>query len=68
MTSLAILDAGGAVRRAHDLADELDDLAALAGLEPPAGPSVVDLPAVAFRDDLAFLAADLDRSRDRERH
>jgi hypothetical protein len=61
MTTPAILDADGKGWTYSDLADELDDIAMLAGLEPPAGRTVVDLPAVAFRDDLAFLAADLER-------
>jgi hypothetical protein len=61
MTTPAILDADLLDWTYDDLADELEQLAMLSGLEPPTGASLVDLGALAFRDDLALLAADLER-------
>jgi hypothetical protein len=61
MTTPAILEMDASDWTYDDVADELDQLAMISGLEPPSSPTLLDLGALAFRDDLAILAADLER-------
>ncbi len=43
----------------EDVAEELEHLAMLEDLEPPAGPSLSDLPSLVFDDEIARVAEDL---------
>jgi hypothetical protein len=61
MTTPAILDADPMDWTYDDLADELEQLAMVADLEPPRGPSLADLPELAFDGALSRLAEDLER-------
>jgi hypothetical protein len=64
MTNPAILGADPMDWTYDDLADELEQLAMVADLEPPRGPSLADLPSLgtlAGGEELAQLAGDLER-------
>jgi hypothetical protein len=52
----------------EDFADELEQLALLEDLEkePPAGPSLADLPALVFDDEIFRVAEDLERLAEAE--
>ncbi len=45
----------------EDVAEELEHLAMIEDLEPPAGPSLADLPALFVDDEIARVAADLEQ-------
>ena len=45
----------------EDVAEELEHLAMLEDLEPPAGPSLSDLPALLADTEIARVAADLEQ-------
>ena len=45
----------------EDVAEELEHLAMLEDLEPPAGPSLPDLTSLLIDDELARVAADLEQ-------
>ena len=45
----------------EDVAEELEHLAMVEDLEPPAGPSLSDLPALLGDDEIARVAADLEQ-------
>ena len=45
----------------EDVAEELEHLAMLENLEPPAGPALSDLPGILLDDEIARVAADLER-------
>jgi hypothetical protein len=45
----------------EDVAEELEHLAMLEDLEPPAGPSLSDLPSLFLDDEIARAAADLEQ-------
>jgi hypothetical protein len=65
-TTPAILDADTMDWTYDDLAEELEQLAIVADLEPPRGPSLADLPSLGALggDELAQLAGDLERVAD----
>ncbi len=45
----------------EDVAEELEHLAMLEDLEPPAGPSLSDIPSMLFDDEIARAAEDLEQ-------
>jgi len=45
----------------EDVAEELEHLAIIEDLEPPAGPSLSDLPSILGDDEIARVAADLEQ-------
>jgi hypothetical protein len=45
----------------EDVAEELEHLAMLEELEPPAGPSLTELPAILLDDEIARVAAELEQ-------
>jgi hypothetical protein len=44
----------------EDVAEELEHLAMLEDLEPPAGPALSDLPGILLDDEIARVAAELE--------
>lgn len=64
MVNRPILDAETLDWTYEDVATELEQLAMLEDLEPPSGPSLSDLPSLAFDDEISRASADLDQLAD----